>query len=59
MAEQGVTVILISSEMEEIIRLSSRIVVMYEGEVKAILNEEETRGVTQEMIMGYASGRQK
>ena len=59
MAKHGVTIILISSEMEEIINLCSRIVVMYEGEVKGILNEEETKMVTQEGIMRLASGRVK
>lgn len=56
MARAGVAVIMISSEMEEIMNLSTRIVVMYEGEIKAILDEEETKNVTQEEIMKYASG---
>lgn len=59
MANENVSVILISSEMEEIISLSNRIVVMYEGKVTAVLNEEETSKVTQEEIMWYASGRVK
>lgn len=59
MAKSGVAVILISSEMEEIINLSTRIIVMYEGRIKAILTEEETRKVAQEDIMWYASGRAK
>ena len=59
MAKAGVAVILISSEMEEIINLSTRIIVMYEGRIKAILTEEETRKVAQEDIMWYASGRSK
>ena len=59
MAKAGVAVILISSEMEEIINLSTRIIVMYEGRIKATLTEEETRKVAQEDIMWYASGRMK
>ncbi len=59
MAKSGVAVILISSEMEEIINLSTRIIVMYEGRIKATLTEEETRTVAQEDIMWYASGRMK
>lgn len=59
MAKAGVGVILISSEMEEIINLSTRIIVMCEGQVKAQLTEEETRKVAQEDIMWYASGRSK
>lgn len=56
MAKAGVAVIMISSEMEEIMNLSTRIVVMYEGEIKAVFNEEETKKATQEEIMKYASG---
>ncbi len=59
MARSGVAVILISSEMEEILSLCSRVVVMYEGKVTAVLDEEETENVTQEEIMWYASGRVK
>ncbi len=59
MAKAGVAVMLISSEMEEIINLSTRIIVMCEGQVKALLTEEETRTVAQEDIMWYASGRNK
>lgn len=59
MAQSGVSIILISSEMEEIMNLSSRIVVMYEGKITSILNEQETEMVTQEEIMWYASGREK
>ena len=59
MAKAGVAVILISSEMEEIINLSTRIIVMYEGCIKAVLTEEETHKVAQEDIMWYASGRKK
>lgn len=59
MAKNGVTIILISSEMEEIINLSTRIVVMYEGEVKAVIDEDATKTVAQEMIMRYASGRKQ
>ena len=59
MAKAGVAVLLISSEMEEIMNLSTRIVVMYEGRIKAILTEEETKKVVQEDIMWYASGRKK
>ena len=59
MAKAGVAVLLISSEMEEIMNLSTRIVVMYEGRIKAVLTEEETKKAVQEDIMWYASGRKK
>lgn len=55
-ASSGVAVLLISSEMEEIINLSTRIAVMYEGTLQKIFNEEETSRVTQEEIMLQASG---
>lgn len=48
LAEQGYGVVLISSEMPEIIGLSDRIVVMREGRVTAILKKEEA---TQEIIL--------
>ena len=59
MAKAGVAVMLISSEMEEIMNLSTRIIVMYEGHIKATLDEEETKKVAQEEIMWYASGSAK
>jgi ribose transport system ATP-binding protein len=53
LARQGLGVIMISSEMPEILGMSDRIVVMHEGQVAAILDREEA---TQEKIMAYASG---
>jgi ABC-type sugar transport system ATPase subunit len=46
-------IIMISSELPEILSMSDRIVVMSEGRVAAILDPEEA---TQETIMAYASG---
>ena len=37
MADSGVTVIVISSEVEELLMLSDRIMVMHNGEVKGII----------------------
>lgn len=51
LARAGVTVLLISSEMPELIRLSDRVVVMCEGRQKAILEGDE---ITQDSIMRYA-----
>lgn len=48
LAEQGYGVILISSEMPEVMGMSDRIVVMREGRVTAVLNQQE---VTQEAIL--------
>jgi ABC-type sugar transport system ATPase subunit len=53
LAQQGIGIIMISSEMPEILAMSDRIVVMSEGRVAAILDRAEA---TQERIMTYASG---
>lgn len=54
LAEQGISIILISSELPEILKLSSRIAVMHEGCLEKIFDSVE--GVTQEEIMYYAVG---
>ena len=53
LAQQGIGIIMISSEMPEILAMSDRIVVMYEGRVTGVLSRAEA---TQERIMAYASG---
>ena len=58
LARQGMSIILISSDLPEIINLSSRVVVMHEGEIAAILDSRE-RELTQVEIMNYATGRLK
>ncbi|PLV58710.1 sugar ABC transporter ATP-binding protein [Thermotoga sp. KOL6] len=58
LAAQGKAVIMISSELPEILNLSDRIVVMWEGEITAVLDNKEKK-VTQEEIMYYASGQRK
>lgn len=58
LAAQGKSIIMISSELPEILNLSDRIVVMWEGEITAVLDNRE-RKVTQEEIMYYASGQRK
>ncbi len=52
LAEQGVAIIMISSEMPEILGMSDRIMVMYEGKVTG---EISTKEATQEIIMHMAS----
>jgi len=52
LAKQGVGIILISSEMEEVINLSDRILVMCDGRINGCLEKDE---VTQEKIMNLAS----
>jgi ribose transport system ATP-binding protein len=54
LAQQGIGIIMISSEMPEILAMSDRIVVMWEGRVAGILDRAEA---TQERIMAYASGQ--
>ena len=56
LARSGIGIIMISSELPEIMAMSDRILVMHEGRVAAILSRQEA---TQELIMGYASGQQK
>ncbi len=53
LVEQGVCIIMISSELPEILGISDRILVMHEGELTAELNWDETN---QEQIMHYATG---
>lgn len=52
LAKQGVGIILISSEMEEVINLSDRVMVMCEGQINGCLTKGE---ITQEKIMNLAS----
>jgi ABC-type sugar transport system ATPase subunit len=51
LADQGVSIMLISSELPEILSLSDRVLVMHEGRVKATLDRSEA---SQESIMGAA-----
>ena len=52
LAKQGKSVILISSEMSEILGLSDRIMVMCEGKISGFLSKEEA---TQEKVMDLAT----
>ena len=54
LAAQGVTIILISSELPEVIGLAQRILVMREGQIVAELTQREQ--FDQELILAYASG---
>lgn len=53
LAEQGISIMLISSELPEILALSDRVVVMHEGVVTGILERERCDEHT---IMRYATG---
>ena len=54
LAAQGMAIIMVSSELPEILGMSDRIVVMHEGRVKGELAREEA---TQERIMQMAIGK--
>ena len=54
LAESGKSIIMISSELPEILRMSHRIVVMSEGRVTGTLDASEA---TQEQVMHYATLR--
>lgn len=53
LAEKGVAIILISSELEEIIGLSDRVAVMHEGRIAGCLKKGE---LTEERILQLATG---
>ena len=53
LAENGIAIIMISSELEEVIGMSDRIMIMHEGKCTKILDREDA---TQEKIMAFASG---
>jgi ribose transport system ATP-binding protein len=53
LTEDGISIIMISSEMPELLGLSNRIMVMNEGRITAELSQNEA---TQEKIFYYASG---
>lgn len=54
LANQGIAIIMVSSELPEVLGMSDRIVVMHEGRVKGELTREEA---TQERIMQMAIGK--
>ncbi|MBR3063418.1 MAG: sugar ABC transporter ATP-binding protein [Exiguobacterium sp.] len=55
LAESGVAIIMVSSDLPEVLGMSDRIVVMREGVVTGTLTKEEA---TQEKVMTYATGGQ-
>lgn len=54
LADQGKTIIVISSELPEIIRTCHRVIVMCEGRITGEVTKEE---IDQDVIMGYATRR--
>jgi len=51
-AKQGIGVVMISSELPELLSLCDRIIVMHEGKITGELDREEA---TEEKIMWYAA----
>ena len=56
LAASGVAVILISSELPEVLGMSDRIAVFHAGTISAVLSREEA---TQERVMAYAFGHEE
>src|SRR5699024_11026073 len=56
LADNGISVIMISSELTEITEMSDRVLVMHKRKMSTVLNSEEA---TSEEIMYYATGGEK
>ena len=56
LAKQGVGIVIVSSELPEILGMSDRVLVMSEGSIQGELSREEA---TQEKIMTLATGGKK
>jgi len=54
LAEAGVAVLMISSDMEEVIGVSDRVAVMHEGQISGILDKDD---LSQENVMLLAVGK--
>ena len=54
LADEGMSIVLISSELPEVLAMADRVVVMHEGSVEAILPRSD--GLSEEKIMRYAAG---
>jgi ribose transport system ATP-binding protein len=55
LADQGITILMVSSDMEETIGMSDRVVVMHERRLKGVLERHE---LTQLAIAGLMTGKQ-
>lgn len=53
LAEEGVAILMISSELTEVLGMADRVMIMHEGRQTAILDNVD---LTQETIMHYATG---
>ncbi|MBD0825545.1 D-xylose ABC transporter ATP-binding protein, partial [Aestuariibaculum marinum] len=55
LTDRGVAIIMVSSELPEVLGMSDRILVVHEGQISGELTKSEA---TQERIMTYATGGQ-
>ncbi len=53
LTERGVSIIMVSSDLPEVLGMSDRIMVIHEGRVSGIINKKDA---TQELVMRYATG---
>lgn len=56
LAAQGVAILMVSSELPEVIGMSDRVLVMREGQLVGELDDSPGKKITQENIMHYATG---
>ncbi|KJH71033.1 sugar ABC transporter ATP-binding protein [Aliterella atlantica] len=56
LAAQGVAILMVSSELPEIVGMSDRVLVMREGRLVGELDDSPEQKITQENIMQYATG---
>ncbi|BAY62435.1 ABC transporter-like protein [Calothrix brevissima NIES-22] len=56
LAAQGVAILMVSSELPEIVGMSDRVLVMREGELVGELDNSPGKEISQENIMHYATG---
>ncbi len=54
LAEQGTVILMISSDMEEVLHVSDRVAVMHEGQITGVLDRADC---SEENIMQLAVGR--
>jgi len=55
LAERGVAILFVSSEMEEVLSMSDRVIVLHEGRVSGELQRDE---LSEEAVMQLATGRE-
>lgn len=56
MAKEGKSIIVISSDLPEVLEISDRILVMWQGRITGEVTNSETDLISEELIMTYASG---